>query len=96
MTINITFIINNNNEDFVYHYNITTCSIDEFINHYNCIEHIKDKFPNIDINSITFGVFGCIKSQDYLLQDGDRIEFYTPLLNDPKEIRRKRAALKNK
>lgn len=42
------------------------------------------------------GVFGELKAPDYILQDGDRIEFYQPLLIDPKDARRARAKKKQK
>lgn len=37
------------------------------------------------------GIYGRRIELDHLLQEGDRIEIYRPLLNDPKEIRRRRA-----
>jgi putative ubiquitin-RnfH superfamily antitoxin RatB of RatAB toxin-antitoxin module len=40
------------------------------------------------------GVFSRKKPLEYVLKEGDRIEIYRPLLADPKEIRRKRAAEK--
>lgn len=38
-----------------------------------------------------FGIFGKLRSADYILQPGDRIELYQPLLIDPKDARRLRA-----
>jgi putative ubiquitin-RnfH superfamily antitoxin RatB of RatAB toxin-antitoxin module len=37
------------------------------------------------------GVFGRRVTVDTLLSDGDRVELYRPLRNDPKEARRRRA-----
>lgn len=37
------------------------------------------------------GIFGKCVSLDALLSEGDRIEIYRPLMQDPKEARRKRA-----
>lgn len=36
------------------------------------------------------GIFGKLRSLEYILQHGDRLELYQPLLIDPKEARRKR------
>jgi putative ubiquitin-RnfH superfamily antitoxin RatB of RatAB toxin-antitoxin module len=38
------------------------------------------------------GVFGKLVNGERVLSDGDRIEVLRPLVNDPKEIRRRRAA----
>ena len=55
-------------------------------------------FPEIDPASAKMGIFGQAigsKGQDspggYMLQEGDRVEIYRPLICDPKEARRKRA-----
>ena len=53
---------------------------------------ISRQFPEIDLDNGDLGVFGKSVSEDYVLQDGDRIEIYRPLIADPKEIRRQRAA----
>jgi uncharacterized protein len=37
------------------------------------------------------GVFGRVARRDVVLSDGDRVELYRPLLNDPKVARRQRA-----
>ncbi len=37
------------------------------------------------------GIFGKLKPADSLLQPGDRVEIYRPLLMDPKQARRLRA-----
>lgn len=44
-------------------------------------------------NHPAVGIFGKLRSYDYVLQDGDRIEIYQPLLLDPKEARRERVRL---
>ena len=49
-------------------------------------------YPEIDIEDCDLGVFGKLVAADYELQEGDRIEIYRPLIADPKEIRRQRAA----
>jgi len=53
---------------------------------------IDQHFPEIDLEHCDIGVFGKVIAADYELQDGDRIEIYRPLIADPKEIRRQRAA----
>ncbi len=53
---------------------------------------IKQHFPEIDPESCDIGVYGKPVRPDYELVDGDRIEIYRPLIADPKEIRRQRAA----
>ncbi len=49
-------------------------------------------FPEIDLENCDIGIFGKAVADDYQLNDGDRIEIYRPLIADPKEIRRQRAA----
>ncbi len=53
---------------------------------------IKQHFPEIDTDSCDLGVFGKTVAADYELLSGDRIEIYRPLIADPKEVRRQRAA----
>ena len=53
---------------------------------------IDGHFPEIDLDNCDIGVFGKVIPADYRLSDGDRIEIYRPLIADPKEIRRQRAA----
>lgn len=55
-------------------------------------------FPEIDIASAKMGIFGQslgTKGLDtaagHVLQHGDRVEIYRPLIVDPKDARRKRA-----
>ena len=38
------------------------------------------------------GVYGRVVSGDTVLDDGDRVEIYRPLLADPKQARRRRAS----
>lgn len=53
---------------------------------------ILEFFPEIDPENCDLGVFGKVVPPDYELVEGDRIEIYRPLIADPKEIRRQRAA----
>ena len=53
---------------------------------------ILSQLPEIDLSTNKSGIFSLpIKLTD-VLKECDRIEIYRPLLADPKEIRRKRAA----
>ena len=49
-------------------------------------------FPEIDLADAKVGIYGKQVKLDAVLRDKDRIEIYRPLIADPKEIRRKRAA----
>ena len=61
--------------------------------------HIVDEFPSLDIEAANFGIFGQVlgakglaSAREYVLNPGDRVEIYRPLIADPKDARRKRAA----
>ncbi|MDT8452458.1 MAG: RnfH family protein [Gammaproteobacteria bacterium] len=49
-------------------------------------------FPDLDIENSKVGIFGKVTPMTTVLRDGDRVEIYRPLIADPKEVRRKRAA----
>jgi putative ubiquitin-RnfH superfamily antitoxin RatB of RatAB toxin-antitoxin module len=53
---------------------------------------ILEKFPEIDLGSSKVGVFGKLAKLNDRLCAGDRVEIYRPLIADPKEVRKKRAA----
>ncbi|MFJ2290053.1 RnfH family protein [Pseudomonas iridis] len=55
---------------------------------------IGDEFPELDLAECPVGIFGKVIADPEvrLIQAGDRIEIYRPLLADPKEVRRLRAA----
>ena len=53
---------------------------------------IIKKFPEIDLKSNQIGIFGKLTQLDHVMRERDRIEIYRPLIADPKEIRRQRAA----
>lgn len=50
------------------------------------------RFPEIDLETNKVGVFGKVAKLDQALESGDRVEIYRPLIADPKEARKKRAA----
>jgi putative ubiquitin-RnfH superfamily antitoxin RatB of RatAB toxin-antitoxin module len=53
---------------------------------------ILEQFPGIDLGKNKVGVFGKPGQLSDTLQAGDRVEIYRPLIADPKEVRKKRAA----
>ncbi|MEQ1620693.1 MAG: RnfH family protein [Methylococcales bacterium] len=52
---------------------------------------LQQQFPEIDESSIAVGIFAKPCQLDQVLAQGDRVEIYRPLLNDPKDARRQRA-----
>ncbi len=56
--------------------------------------NVLDDFEGVDLEAAKMGVFGqTIKAPaKHELQKGDRVEIYRPLIADPKEVRRRRAA----
>ena len=48
----------------------------------------------VDLANGPVGIFGKVARRDQTLKDGDRIEIYRPLLEEPKLARRKRAGRK--
>ncbi|MBX2868747.1 MAG: RnfH family protein [Acidiferrobacterales bacterium] len=55
---------------------------------------ILDRFPDLEISDDNVGIFAYRHPLDHLLNDGDRVEIYRPLLMSPTEARRIRAAAK--
>jgi putative ubiquitin-RnfH superfamily antitoxin RatB of RatAB toxin-antitoxin module len=53
---------------------------------------VIEQFPEIDLNSNKIGLFGKLTALDTVLRHMDRVEIYRPLIADPKEVRRQRAA----
>ncbi len=53
---------------------------------------ILERFPEIDLSQNKIGIFGKATQLDTRLNEGDRVEIYRPLIADPKEQRKKRAA----
>lgn len=51
------------------------------------------EFPDLDLGGRNkIGIWNKLAKLDTLLRDRDRIEIYRPLIADPKEVRRQRAA----
>ena len=53
---------------------------------------IMRRFPEIDLGVNKVGIFGKLTKLTQGLENGDRVEIYRPLIADPKEQRKKRAA----
>jgi uncharacterized protein len=53
---------------------------------------VLERFPEIDLAANKVGVFGKVAKLDMALADGDRVEIYPPLIADPKQARKTRAA----
>jgi putative ubiquitin-RnfH superfamily antitoxin RatB of RatAB toxin-antitoxin module len=55
---------------------------------------LLSRFPEIHVDRDGLGVFGVRVEGEHVLRHGDRVEIYRPLVVDPKEARRRRAAHK--
>ncbi len=66
---------------------VVPCTVEQAIYLSELLAH----FTEIDLASNAVGIFGRRVTLDALLQDGDRVEIYRPLLLDPKQARRRRA-----
>lgn len=54
---------------------------------------IGEKFPDMKVYRDEVGIFSRKVPLEQVLQEGDRVEIYRPLIADPKEARRARANL---
>ena len=64
------------------------CTVGEAIER----SHIREQFPGMRVDAGAVGIFSRKVSLEEELREGDRVEIYRPLIADPKESRRKRAA----
>lgn len=53
---------------------------------------LQRQFEELDPDNAKLGIFGKVVSPQQVLRDGDRVEIYRPLIADPKEVRKARAA----
>ena len=53
---------------------------------------VLEKYPEINLAKNKLGVFAKLTKADTLLRNRDRVEIYRPLIADPKEVRKQRAA----
>jgi putative ubiquitin-RnfH superfamily antitoxin RatB of RatAB toxin-antitoxin module len=52
---------------------------------------LPEKFEGFELDLENVGIFGHKTDHQQVLQAGDRVEIYRPLVADPKEVRRQRA-----
>ena len=52
---------------------------------------LDEDFQGVDLVNASVGIYGSVASRDRPLKDGDRIEVYRPLAEEPKLARRRRA-----
>ena len=64
------------------------CTVAEAIE----LSGIRQEFPEMLVDPDAVGIFSKKVALDHRLDEGDRVEIYRPLIADPKESRRKRAA----
>jgi uncharacterized protein len=50
------------------------------------------RYPEIDLSKTKVGIFGKLSRMDTTVRERDRVEIYRPLIADPKEVRKQRAA----
>lgn len=55
---------------------------------------MDEYFPGLDLATSPLGVFGkaVARPDERILEEGERVEIYRPLIADPKEVRKQRAA----
>jgi uncharacterized protein len=53
---------------------------------------IAARFEGVDLDNAKLGIFGNLVTPKQVLREGDRVEVYRPLIADPKEVRKARAA----
>lgn len=51
---------------------------------------ILREFPEIDLSEQEIGIFGSVCKMDKTVVNGDRVEIYRPLVQDPMQARRNR------
>jgi putative ubiquitin-RnfH superfamily antitoxin RatB of RatAB toxin-antitoxin module len=56
---------------------------------------VLEQYPEINLVTQPVGIYAKKKTLDTVLRERDRIEIYRPLVADPKDSRRRRAAKKD-
>ncbi len=69
-----------------------SCTVEQAI----VLSKIEKQFPEIDLENSKVGIFGKAVKLTDVLREKDRVEIYRPLIADPKESRRARAAKKER
>ena len=73
---------------------LLSLEVDEGITLAQAIEAsgILNEYPQIDLSKDRVGIFGKFAKLDTVLRAKDRVEIYRPLIADPKQVRKQRAA----
>jgi len=53
---------------------------------------LADEYDDLVLADAKLGIFGKVVAPTQVLREGDRVEIYRPLIADPKEVRKARAA----
>ncbi len=53
---------------------------------------LEKHYEGVDLDNAKLGIFGKAVAPSHVLRGGDRVEVYRPLIADPKEVRKARAA----
>lgn len=53
---------------------------------------LDKQYEDLSIDDSKLGIFGKAVATSQVLKEGDRVEIYRPLIADPKEVRKARAA----
>jgi len=53
---------------------------------------LLQEHPELDIDSLVVGLFGKATKMSHVVREKDRVEIYRPLIADPKEVRKRKAA----
>jgi len=77
-----------------HHQKVVSLNISEGATVKDAIERsgLLTEFPEIDLGKNKLGIWNKLAKPDAVLRDKDRVEIYRPLIADPKEVRRQRAA----
>ena len=67
-------------------------TIKEVILESGVLEHYPELEQQFEKDKMEVGLFGKLAKMGQIVRDKDRIEIYRPLIADPKEVRKKRAA----
>jgi putative ubiquitin-RnfH superfamily antitoxin RatB of RatAB toxin-antitoxin module len=53
---------------------------------------LLQRHPEIDLAKTKVGIYGKLSRMETVVRERDRVEIYRPLIADPKEVRKQRAA----
>ena len=53
---------------------------------------LAQRYPELAAGGVKTGIYGKLAKADTALRSQDRVEIYRPLIADPKEVRKQRAA----